>query len=137
MSSPLELEAAGRAAAGDDARLTRPTRGATYAGRSSPPTRALPHPPRRLLAPVPVTERERCELRVGALAALAVVGVLALIGVFDGDDGGRGPEVSPAVGQEDSGRINDIFERASPDGRAGLSGSAQVKTTPSPRYKSA
>ena len=53
---------------------------------------------------------------LGALAALAVVGVLALIGVFDGDDGddARGPEVSPALGQEDAARINQIFERTSP-----------------------
>ena len=51
---------------------------------------------------------------LGALAALAVVGVLALVGVFDGDEDGRGPAVSPAVGQESAGRINEIFERASP-----------------------
>ena len=54
---------------------------------------------------------------LGAAAALAIVGVLALIGVFDGDDdtdGVRGPGVSSALGQEDAGRINEIFERASP-----------------------
>ena len=51
---------------------------------------------------------------LGALAALAVVGVLALVGVFDGDDGVGGPQVSPALGQPDAGRINAIFERASP-----------------------
>jgi S1-C subfamily serine protease len=52
---------------------------------------------------------------LGALAALAVVGLLALVGAFDGDDGGvRGPGVSPALGQEDAGRINEIFERSSP-----------------------
>ena len=51
---------------------------------------------------------------LGALGALAVVGVLALIGVFDGDEGIRGPRVAPALGQEDAGRINEIFERASP-----------------------
>ena len=53
---------------------------------------------------------------LGALAALAVVGVLALIGVFDGDsdDGLRAPGVSPALGQDDASRINEIFERASP-----------------------
>lgn len=53
---------------------------------------------------------------LGALGALLIVGALALVGVFDTDDGATGPGTVPFAGAQGGGgeRIQAIYERYSP-----------------------